>query len=157
MTVVVLKDDALAAAIARANKGRLGLIPDGAADEALLDRQFNCSQKLAVYGTLAPGKVNHHQIADLGGAWSDGALRGDLGQVPEGVHQGLPGLRLDPNGTVMRVKLLVSERLPGAWARLDSFEDVEMQRLLAPLECDGVFAELANVYTLRRSMIAALT
>lgn len=157
MTIVVLKDDALAAAIARANKGRLGLIPDAAADEALLDQQFNCSQKLAVYGTLAPGKVNHHQIADLGGAWRDGALRGELGQVPEGVHQGLPGLRLDPKGAVMLVKLLVSAKLPLAWTRLDAFEDSEMQRLLVPLERDGAFTGVVNVYALRREMIAALS
>ncbi len=153
---MVLKDDGLAAAIARANKGRLGLMPDAAADEALLEQRFNCSEKLAVYGTLAPGRVNHHQIADLGGEWCDGSLRGDLGQVPEGVHQGLPGLRLDPKGAVMPVKLLVSAKLPDAWARLDSFEDVEMQRLLVTLEQGGTLLGVANVYALRRAMMAVL-
>lgn len=153
---MVLKDDGLAAAITRANKGRLGLIPDAAADEVLLEQRFNCSEKLAVYGTLAPGKVNHHQIADLGGDWRDAALRGELGQVPEGVHQGLPGLRLDPAGSVMPVRLLVSAKLPSAWSRLDAFEDAEMQRLLVLLEQQGKATDVVNVYALRREMLAAL-
>ncbi|NIA70765.1 gamma-glutamylcyclotransferase [Pelagibius litoralis] len=154
--------DGLQAVLARLNRGRLSL-PDTwetaglAAAEETLEALFRPSEKLAVYGTLAPGKVNHHHIADLGGNWADTALRGTLGQVPQGIHQGLPGLCLDPAAAPMPVKLLVSVRLAAAWARLDAFEGEEMQRLLVPLERDGAFAGLANIYSLRRSMIAALT
>lgn len=150
------KKAALAEAIARVNRARLGLAPDAESDEAELEQQFTCAEKLAVYGTLAPGKVNHHQIADLGGDWRDAALRGELGQVPEGVHQGLPGLRLDPAGSVMPVRLLVSAKLPSAWSRLDAFEDAEMQRLLVLLEQQGKATDVVNVYALRREMLAAL-
>ena len=153
--------DGLQAVLTRLNRARLGL-PGAwqagalAAAEETLEALFKASEKLAIYGTLAPGKVNHRQIADLGGDWCDAALRGSLGQIPQGVHQGLPGLRLDASAAAMPVKLLVSTRLPAAWPRLDAFEDAEMQRLLVPLERDGEVTVVANVYALRRAMIAAL-
>lgn len=57
----------------------------------------------------------------------------------------------------MPVKLLVSAKLPGAWSRLDAFEDTEMQKLLPQLQQGGEITGVANVYTLRREMIAALS
>jgi gamma-glutamylcyclotransferase (GGCT)/AIG2-like uncharacterized protein YtfP len=152
--------EGLRGALRRVNAGRLGLTAGVADDVAEVEREIEAiyrpSVRLAIYGTLAPGKVNHHHIADLGGDWYDAALRGGLGKVPEGVHQGLPGLRLDPAAPAMAVKLLVCPGLPVAWARLDAFEGEEMQRLLVPLEsADGPIA-VANVYALRRAMIEML-
>ena len=34
--------------------------------------------RLAVYGTLAPGRPNHHQLSALSGRWSEGHVRGQL-------------------------------------------------------------------------------
>lgn len=153
--------EGLRTTLRRVNAARLGLAAGGAGDLAAAEEEIEAtyqpSVRLAIYGTLAPGKVNHHHIADLGGEWHDAALRGVLGSVPQGVHRGLPGLRLDPAAPAMAVRLLVCPGLPAAWARLDSFEGEEMQRLLVPLEdTDGAPFVVANVYALRRAMIEAL-
>ena len=34
--------------------------------------------RLATYGTLAPGRVNHHQLDGLEGQWLQGHVRGTL-------------------------------------------------------------------------------
>jgi hypothetical protein len=46
--------------------------------ERHLDDIFKTSHTLAVYGTLAPGKPNHHVVMPLGGEWTDGLIEGDL-------------------------------------------------------------------------------
>ena len=77
---------------------------------------------LAVYGTLAPGRANHHQLDGLAGTWSHGWVRGLL--IPEGcgAAQGYPGLLLDEDGANVAVQLFESADLPQHWARLDAFE-----------------------------------
>ena len=148
--------DELTAALDRVNRARLGI----AAGEDTAERDIECahrpSVKLAIYGTLAPGKVNHHHIADLGGAWHDAAVHGHLDRVPCGIHEGLPAIVLDPAAALHPLKVLVCENLPAAWSRLDAFEGEEMQRLLVVLDSDGATPGVANIYALRRLMIAAL-
>jgi hypothetical protein len=51
---------------------------DGRRAERQLDDLFRTSHTLAVYGTLAPGRPNHHVVAPLGGEWTDGMIEGDL-------------------------------------------------------------------------------
>lgn len=36
------------------------------------------SHCLATYGTLAPGRANHHQLAELQGHWQAGHVTGHL-------------------------------------------------------------------------------
>ena len=149
--------EGLISTLARVNRARLGLAgPDPAAEQEI-ERVHRPSVKLAIYGTLAPGKVNHHHIADLGGAWHDAAVRGRLDRVAFGEHKGLPAIVLDRAAPPRPLKLLTCEGLPAAWERLDAFEGAEMQRLLVPLEdAAGGLAGVANIYALRRAMIAAL-
>lgn len=150
--------DQLKVTLGRANRARLGLVTsdDAAAAERDIEKSFRPSVKLAIYGTLAPGKANHRHIADLGGGWHDAAVRGRLDRVPCGVHEGLPAIVLDPAAAPHRLKLLACEHLPDAWARLDAFEGEEMQRLLVPLEGAGRVFGVANIYALRRQMIEVL-
>ena len=152
---MLLENEGLSAVLDRLNRGRLGLQAVGEAEE-IIERLFKPSRKLAIYGTLAPGKVNHHQIADLGGDWCDAALRGETRPILEGAHKGLPGLRLDLAASPVPVKLLQSAKLPAAWARLDAFEGPEIQRLLAMFEQDGELLGVANVYAVRSVMAEML-
>ncbi len=85
--------------------------------------------RLAVYGSLAPGKSNHHQLAGLAGEWSRGTLRGHFSQQGWGASQGFPGLRLDPDGPEVAVQIFTSADLPDHWARLDRFEGADYQRV----------------------------
>lgn len=104
-------------------------------------------QRLAVYGTLAPGRANAHALAGLKGVWRDGAVRGRLLQAGWGAAQGFPGIVLDPAGDRVPVRLFESADLPAHWARLDAFEGAEYTRRIVSVEtADGVVD--ASIYTL---------
>ncbi len=77
---------------------------------------------LAVYGTLAPGRANHHQLAALAGWWTPGWVRGWLRAQGWAAAQGFPGLLPDAAGDRIAVQLFRSPDLPAHWARLDGFE-----------------------------------
>jgi gamma-glutamylcyclotransferase (GGCT)/AIG2-like uncharacterized protein YtfP len=85
--------------------------------------------RLAVYGTLAPGRSNHGQLAGLTGAWSHGTVRGALHQAGWGAGEGYPGLTLDPEGGDIAVQVFTSPDLPAHWARLDAFEGADYRRV----------------------------
>ena len=61
--------------------------------ERLLEEIFSTSQRLAVYGSLAPGRSNHHVVAPLGGEWTDGCIEGDLLPVGWGAALGFNAFR----------------------------------------------------------------
>jgi gamma-glutamylcyclotransferase (GGCT)/AIG2-like uncharacterized protein YtfP len=89
----------------------------------------SCEHRLAVYGTLAPGRSNHHQVSDLGGEWIPGTVRGRLVSEGWGVQMGYPGLVLDPVGAEIAVQVLESSDLPAHWGRLDEFEGADYRRV----------------------------
>lgn len=86
--------------------------------------------RLAIYGTLAPGRVNHHQISALTGKWRRGTVKGKLFPSGWGAALGFPGLILDPLGSVVDVHLFESADLPEHWVRLDEFEGSGYQRVV---------------------------
>ena len=75
-------------------------------------RDSAADTRLATYGTLAPGRVNHHQLAGLKGKWQKGTVRGRLVDAGWGAALGYPGLVLDPRGPVFEVYLFESAELP---------------------------------------------
>ena len=85
-------------------------------------------QRLAVYGSLAPGCPNHHELADLAGRWIAGTVRGGLRDEGWGSDLGYPGMVLDPDGPTQPVQLFESADLTGHWARLDGFEGPAYRR-----------------------------
>jgi gamma-glutamylcyclotransferase (GGCT)/AIG2-like uncharacterized protein YtfP len=91
---------------------------------------MSAENRLAVYGSLAPGKSNHHQLAGLAGAWKPGVVRGEVFEEGWGAIQGYPGLRLDPAGREIAVQVFTSPGLPAHWARLDRFEGAEYRRVI---------------------------
>ena len=67
---------------------------DAARDaERWLNALFGIGRTLAVYGTLAPGRPNHHVVAPLGGEWTEGLIEGDFLPVGWGADLGYPGFR----------------------------------------------------------------
>jgi hypothetical protein len=65
-----------------------GSAPSSIRAEDLLEARFRVSHALAVYGTLAPGRPNHHVVAPLGGEWADGFVEGELSPVGWGATLG---------------------------------------------------------------------
>jgi gamma-glutamylcyclotransferase (GGCT)/AIG2-like uncharacterized protein YtfP len=110
-----------------------------------LDRQPDT--RLAVYGSLAPGRVNHNQLAMMHGGWFRGTVRGELKDAGWGSAMGFPGLVLDPAGSLIEVYVFESEELVQHWARLDEFEGPGYRRVVAGVSTS--FGELdAWIYVL---------
>ena len=84
--------------------------------------------RLATYGTLIPGEVNHHQLGELKGTWTTGTVRGRLFEEGWGADLGCPGMVPDPEGQEIAVHVFESPDLPDHWARLDAFEGAEYRR-----------------------------
>lgn len=94
--------------------------------------------RLASYGTLAPGRMHHDQLAGLTGTWSRGWVRGRLIEIRYGASLIYPGLILDPTAGPVEVHLLEAPELPQHWARLDAFEGVRYRRGVVEVETDDV-------------------
>ena len=101
--------------------------------------------RLAVYGSLAPGKSNHHQLAGLPGDWRPGVVRGWFKDAGWGTSQGFPGLTPDPEGPEVAVQVFSSQALPAHWARLDAFEGADYRRVRVAVTTDEGVVE-ANIY-----------
>ena len=90
---------------------------------------MSVEHRLCVYGSLAPGKSNHHQMDGMTGAWTPGTARGHLHNVGWGADQGFTGLTPDPAGPEAAIQLFTSPDLPAHWARLDAFEGEDYRRV----------------------------
>jgi gamma-glutamylcyclotransferase (GGCT)/AIG2-like uncharacterized protein YtfP len=86
-------------------------------------------ERLATYGTLMPGRRNHHQLAGLRGRWVAGTVRGRLVQRGWGADLGYPALAPAADGDEIAVQLFLSPDLPQHWDRLDAFEGDEYRRV----------------------------
>jgi gamma-glutamylcyclotransferase (GGCT)/AIG2-like uncharacterized protein YtfP len=91
------------------------------------------TQALVVYGTLAPGRENHHLLAALAGEWSEVTIEGELGS-----WEGYPIFRCVAGGPEVPAWLLRSPELPDHYARLDRFEGAAyVRRVIRYLGPDG--------------------
>ena len=103
--------------------------------------------RLAVYGSLAPGRPNHHQLHDLAGRWIGGTVRGQLCHEGWGAELGYPGLVLDPGGPTVGVQVFESPDLADHWTRLDEFEGPGYRReVTAVSTAEGEL--LASIYVI---------
>ncbi|MEM1298047.1 MAG: HAD-IA family hydrolase [Pseudomonadota bacterium] len=89
----------------------------------------NPALRLATYGTLAPGQVNHHHMGGMSGLWSRGTIHGHLHAEGWGAKHDCPGIHLAPDGEEVAVHIFTSPDLPDHWARLDAFEGAEYRRV----------------------------
>ena len=120
------------------------------AAESRLEELFGTGCRLAVYGSLAPGRENHHVVAPLGGTWVTGVVEGDLTRRGWGAALGYLALRPRRGGPAVPAALLTSDVLPRAWAELDAFEGAEYRRVLVPVWStaadDRALLAVANLY-----------
>lgn len=105
--------------------------------------------RLAVYGSLAPGKSNHHHLAAIQGEWSDGWVEGELHDQGWGAGMGFPGIVLRPGGRRVPVQVLESDDLPDHWERLDAFEGDQYLRQLVQVHREDGEPVIANIYGLK--------
>lgn len=100
-------------------------------DVRMSEGERSTDTRFAIYGSLAPGRVNHVQLAALKGRWRKGVVKGRLVDTGWGAAMGYPGLVLDPQGSAVDVHLLESPELPEHWDRLDAFEGSDYRRVVA--------------------------
>ncbi len=93
--------------------------------------------RLAVYGTLAPGRSNHNQLAGLNGEWLRGTVCGRRVLFGWAAEQGYPALVLDPEAEPIDVQLFESADLPDHWARLDEFEGPGYRRVVTEVRTES--------------------
>jgi len=98
---------------------------------------FAAECRLAVYGSLAPGRPNHHQLAALRGDWRTGKVRGRLVEKGWGAALGYPGLVLDAAGDEIAVQLFESAGLSEHWNRLDAFEGDGYRRVVVSVQTEA--------------------
>lgn len=97
-------------------------------------------RQLVVYGTLAPGNVNHHIISDIRGDWEDCTVNGHVCEI-----NGLPLFVWEPRGPSLKAQLFTSSVLPSRWEQIDEFEGSYYRRTLIPVaRNDGIV--IANIY-----------
>lgn len=96
----------------------------------MTDCDKGADTRLATYGSLSPGRVNHHELAGLKGRWLRGTVQGKLIDGGWGTAIGFPGLVLDPSGPPVEVYLFESPDLPDHWTRLDEFEGSGYRRVV---------------------------
>lgn len=104
--------------------------------------------RLATYGTLAPGRPNHHQLDGLEGRWFEGRVYGTLVDAGWGATFGYPALILDACGSAVDVQVFESIDLPAHWPRLDQFEGPGYQRVATTVRTP-VGEVAASIYVLR--------
>jgi gamma-glutamylcyclotransferase (GGCT)/AIG2-like uncharacterized protein YtfP len=104
--------------------------------------------RLATYGTLAPGRPNHHQLDGLEGRWLEGRVHGTLIKAGWGATLGYPALVLDPHGPAVDVHVFESSDLLAHWARLDAFEGPGYQRVVTTV-FSPTGDRAASIYVLR--------
>jgi gamma-glutamylcyclotransferase (GGCT)/AIG2-like uncharacterized protein YtfP len=107
------------------------------------------TDRLFVYGTLAPGRPNEHVLADLGGTWEPAYVTGTLWEHGWGAALGYPGIVLDERGTD-RVDGLVftAAALEQHWDRLDEFEGEGYRRVLTRATLDDGTVVDTDIYVL---------
>ncbi len=142
--------EALESRLARINehRGLCGLDKGAQLLERAVEEKFRCSESLAVYGSLAPGRENFHVISHLKGNWRKAEVRGDLFDRGWSAGLGFPAMRWRPNGQPLEVDVFESSGLPGAWADLDRFEGPGYLRILVPYYVEHHLAGVTNIYEL---------
>ncbi len=107
------------------------------------------TDRLFVYGTLAPGRPNAHILAGVPGTWQRAIVHGRLYREGWGARQGYPGIRIDDSGDPVEGYVFSSDALAGEWERLDRFEGDEYERVSAKAWLKDGQTVATYVYQLR--------
>lgn len=107
------------------------------------------TQRLFVYGTLAPGRVNAHVLDGIDGRWERAMVRGMLYPEGWGAAAGFPALVLDATGQEVSGFLFTSTQLADHWPRIDEFEGEGYERVVATVTREDGLQVDAFLYALR--------
>jgi len=106
------------------------------------------TNRLFVYGTLAPGKSNAHVLADLAGTWERAYTHGTVYQVAWGPARGYPGILLNQDDAEVSGLIFTSDELSAHWCKLDAFEGEGYNRILVKARLESGSIVQAYIYSL---------
>ena len=106
------------------------------------------TERLFVYGTLAPGRPNEHVLASVPGEWETAFVRGELVMQGWGAAAGFPGINLDGDGPMVHGLLFSSAQLDEHWERLDDFEGDGYLRVRVQVTLTAGGTRTAHIYVL---------
>lgn len=110
-------------------------------------------ERLFVYGSLGPGRKNHHVVEVIPGVWEAATTMGRLQHEGWGAELGFPGFvpaRAGEDGEEVMGFLLSSEELSAYWAMLDAFEGSEYERIAITVKTASGKTLTASIYSLRQ-------
>lgn len=107
------------------------------------------SEKLFVYGTLAPDRPNEHILRNIGGSWEVASVVGTLHAEGWGASMGYPGIILDKKGSKIEGFLFSSDNLAKHWLELDEFEGKGYERVRTIVELKNQTIVEAFIYSLK--------
>lgn len=107
------------------------------------------TNRLFVYGTLAPGRPNEHILSEVRGTWEPATVTGWLYQEGWGAAVGYPGILLDEQGDAVEGWVFTSGRLSEYWGSLDAFEGDEYERVVTTAKLGNGATVEAYIYVLR--------
>ncbi|MEN8813821.1 MAG: gamma-glutamylcyclotransferase family protein [Glaciecola sp.] len=105
-------------------------------------------ERLFIYGTLAPGRPNHHVVEDIPGNWEEATLKGTLLNEGWGADQGFPGIVPSDEGEEVTGFVFSSNHLSEYWSMLDEFEGAGYERQLVQVKLNNNKWVEAYVYAL---------
>jgi gamma-glutamylcyclotransferase (GGCT)/AIG2-like uncharacterized protein YtfP len=144
----MVPDHPLTQLLARVNCARRNTLQTAWDGERVLEDAFGCSQRLVVYGTLAPGASNEHVLAECTGTWSRGNVHGWI------AVRDYPVFTHDPEGPAVAMQVLHSAQLPTRWEHIDEFEGSAYCRILVPVYERLRLITIANLYEARDPVAA---
>lgn len=109
-------------------------------------------EHLFVYGTLAPGKSNHHIMTPILGTWQQAAVKGVMDEMGFGLTGGYPALVIDDTAELVQGWLFGSDELDVHWERLDAFEGEAYQRDQVTVVTQSGRPVMAYAYTLHDAL-----
>ena len=109
------------------------------------------TDRLFVYGTLAPGRPNEHVLAEIPGTWEPATVRGTLLEKGWGAAYGYPGIVLDRVGDKVHGFIFSSEELSTHWARLDEYEGDGYERLVTSAQLESGTVVEVYIYALKEN------
>jgi len=107
------------------------------------------TERLFVYGTLAPGQVNHHYLESIPGDWQTATLPGWSLNQEWALETGYPGIAPSRGDTEVKGHLLSSNSLSKYWVTLDHFEGSEYVRQVVAVNLNNGESTYAYVYAIR--------
>jgi gamma-glutamylcyclotransferase (GGCT)/AIG2-like uncharacterized protein YtfP len=121
-------------------------------EQKFVIRKYQPQHVFIIYGTLGPGRPNHHKIEHIKGTWKKAIIKGKLEARGWGADLGYYGYVKVPPGEEDEIEafILFSDVLRLHWKLLDDFEGDEYERILAEFKLENGETGVGNIYALKK-------